>query len=113
MTPSSAVGPRIKRARERLKLTQRQLAKIVDVDVKTVDNWEHDRTYPKNRLGALEDALGIDLHAPATDQSAPETDPDEIRIMALESFSLQEKEMLIALLHARRAAAARAERKSS
>src|SRR5262249_45421856 len=50
-----SLGTQIKRARERRHITQQQLADIVGVDRKTVDNWENDRTYPRNRLGALHD----------------------------------------------------------
>lgn len=46
-------GRAIKAARERRHLTQQQLADIVGVDRKTVDNWEHGRTSPRNRMGAL------------------------------------------------------------
>jgi transcriptional regulator with XRE-family HTH domain len=59
MTPPPALGPAIKRARERSKMTQRELADQVGVNVKTVDNWENGRTHPKNRLGALEEALSV------------------------------------------------------
>ena len=33
--------------------TQQQLADILGVDRKTVDNWENGRTTPRNRTGAL------------------------------------------------------------
>lgn len=46
-------GRAIKDARERRHLTQQQLADILGVDRKTVDNWEHGRTSPRNRMGAL------------------------------------------------------------
>lgn len=59
------IGLRIKRARERLRLTQEQLAGQVGVSQKTIDNWENDRTYPKSALGALEEVLG-----PLTDDTA-------------------------------------------
>lgn len=54
-------GTRIKRARERRRWTQRQLADALGVNIKTVDNWENGRTSPKNSLGALEQVLGISL----------------------------------------------------
>lgn len=59
--PATDLGTRIKRARERLRWTQRQLADAVGVNVKTVDNWENGRSSPRNRLGSLEAVLGIDL----------------------------------------------------
>jgi transcriptional regulator with XRE-family HTH domain len=64
---AARIGSKISRARERLRWTQQQLADALDVDRKTVDNWENDRTYPRNRIGALEEVLGISL----TDEGAP------------------------------------------
>lgn len=58
MTPTPALGSAIKRARERLRLSQKELAARIGVNVKTVDNWENGRTSPKSSLGALEDVLG-------------------------------------------------------
>ena len=34
-------------------MTQQQLADVLGVDRKTVDNWENHRTSPRNRMGAL------------------------------------------------------------
>lgn len=53
-----SLGARIKRARERARMTQRELAEALGVDPKTVDNWENGRTTPKSSLGALEQVLG-------------------------------------------------------
>jgi transcriptional regulator with XRE-family HTH domain len=64
------IGKKIKRARERLRWTQVQLGIATGVSQKTIDNWEHDRTYPKSSIGALEDVLGISLDA--------EPDPAEL-----------------------------------
>jgi len=47
------LGEQIKAARERAHLTQQQLADLLGVDRKTVDNWENHRTSPRNRMGAL------------------------------------------------------------
>lgn len=55
------IGTRIKRARERLRWTQRNLADAVGVNVKSVDNWENGRTSPRSAIGALEDVLGVSL----------------------------------------------------
>ena len=59
MATDTPIGTRIKRARERLHWTQRQLADALEVDEKTVRNWEADRGYPRNRIGALEQVLGV------------------------------------------------------
>lgn len=55
------IGTRIKRARERKRWTQRQLAGALQVNVKTVDNWENGRTSPRSSIGALEEVLGVSL----------------------------------------------------
>ena len=65
-TDRPPIGTKIKRARERLRLTQAQLAARVGVSQKTVDNWEHNRSYPKSAIGALEEILG-----PLTDGDPP------------------------------------------
>jgi len=54
------IGTRIKRARQRLRWSQAQLADAVDVDVKTVRNWERTGRV-RNRQGAIEEVLGISL----------------------------------------------------
>jgi len=69
------IGMIIRRARERRRWTQRELAKAVGVSRATVDAWENDRSYPRNRIGALEDVLGIDLSdtaEPAADTTVRE-----------------------------------------
>lgn len=53
------IGLKIKRARERLRMTQEQLAAAIGVSQKTIDNWEHDRRYPKSAIGALQEVLGV------------------------------------------------------
>lgn len=55
------IGTRIRRARERLRMTQSDLAGKLKVSRSAVNSWENDRTYPKNSIGALEHVLGIDL----------------------------------------------------
>lgn len=52
------LGRRIKRARERAQLTQRQLATAVGVDRKTVGNWESGASSPRSSLARLETVLG-------------------------------------------------------
>lgn len=53
MAAVASLGEQIRDARERRHMTQQQLADLVGVDRKTVDNWEHRRTSPRNRMGAL------------------------------------------------------------
>jgi transcriptional regulator with XRE-family HTH domain len=66
---ATGIGTRIKRARERKRWTQRQLADALGVDRKTVDNWENGRTRPASSIGAIEDVLGVSL---SEDAGAPE-----------------------------------------
>jgi transcriptional regulator with XRE-family HTH domain len=65
MATEPAIGTRIKRARERLRWTQKRLAVELGVSQKTVDNWEHGRTAPKSSIGALEEVLGVRLDGTA------------------------------------------------
>ncbi len=58
-TDHPRIGDLIRRARERRRWTQQQLADRIHVDRKTVDNWENDRSYPRSAIGALEQELGI------------------------------------------------------
>jgi transcriptional regulator with XRE-family HTH domain len=58
-TPS--LGMRIRRARERAKLSQEELATIVGASVRAVSDWENDRHEPRNKLALLEDALNVNL----------------------------------------------------
>ena len=66
------LGAKIRRARERAQLSQEQLAKAVGASVRAVGDWENNRRRPRNRTGALESILGIDLTG---DQSDPGPDP--------------------------------------
>lgn len=58
-----AMGATIRRARERMRWTQQQLADAIGVAVRTVNDWENDRSYPRNSIGALEDVLRVNLTA--------------------------------------------------
>jgi DNA-binding XRE family transcriptional regulator len=68
-TDRTPIGLKIKRARERLRITQEELARAVDVSQKTIDNWENDRSYPRSAIGALEAHLGP-LTEPIPDAAA-------------------------------------------
>lgn len=73
MDPPKPIGIKIKRARERLRLTQEQLGHAVGVSQKTIDNWEHDRRYPKSAIGALEQVLDVSF-----DGDSPPGEPEDI-----------------------------------
>jgi len=55
------LGERIRRLREAKQLTQKQLGDLVAVDGRTVGNWERGKSVPRNRMGALEEVLGVSL----------------------------------------------------
>lgn len=80
MAADTRIGTTIRRARERKRWTQQQLADAIGVNIKSVDNWENGRTSPRSSIGALEDVLGISLG----DDEAPVIPPDlQRRIDAL------------------------------
>lgn len=56
-----SLGARIRRARERAHLSQEELARAVGASARAVGDWENNRRKPRNRLGALEEVLGIRL----------------------------------------------------
>ena len=61
MLTASELGTRIRRARERKRWTQQQLADALGVSVRAIGNWERDEAVPRNTIGALEELLAVDL----------------------------------------------------
>lgn len=61
MAEEIPIGSVIARARQRKRWTQSELAKRIGVERETVTSWETGRNYPSRNLGAIEEALGIDL----------------------------------------------------
>lgn len=57
---SARIGTKVRRARLRRRWTQLQLAQAAEVSLRTVNDWENDRAYPRNPV-ALEEILGIRL----------------------------------------------------
>lgn len=56
-TPSS--GADFRRARERRRLSQEQLAALLGVSSKSVGRWERGEAIPKSALGAIEQVLNL------------------------------------------------------
>lgn len=59
-TPRTMDGKRIARLREARGWNQRQLAAMVGVGKRTVQNWEADATVPRSSLGKLYEVFGIE-----------------------------------------------------
>jgi transcriptional regulator with XRE-family HTH domain len=62
------LGLRIRRAREAKRLrgqpwTQEHLAELLGVSVRSIGRWEREGAVPRSSIGALEQALGVDLTA--------------------------------------------------
>jgi len=56
-------------------MRQEDLARKLGVSIRSIENWEHDRVWPRNSIGALEEILGVDLENPV--RQPPEPDPYE------------------------------------
>lgn len=55
------LGTLIRRARERRRWSQQQLADQLAVSLRAVNDWENDRSRPRSSIGALEEVLGTQL----------------------------------------------------
>lgn len=53
------IGRQLRRAMERARLDQNQIASALGVSRGAVNAWLNDRAYPMNSLGALEELLGV------------------------------------------------------
>lgn len=76
MATTPRIGTMIRRARERKRMSQKDLAAALGVSRSAVNAWENDRAWPQNSIGALEDILGIAVDGAAApdDELAPEDD---------------------------------------
>lgn len=61
--PNESVGLTIARARQRKRMTQRQLADALGVAASTVANWERGVAYPAKLAGLVEEFLDIEIPA--------------------------------------------------
>ena len=104
MATTPRIGTMIKRARERQLMSQEELAAKLRVSRSAVNSWERDRSYPRNRIGALEQVLGIKVEGePATAELAPE-DEWELRVSQDPDLPPEMKQALIRDSRAARAA---------
>lgn len=87
MATDPHIGTRIRRARERKRWTQQQLADAIGVNIKSVDNWENGRTRPRGSIGALEVVLGTTLGddaAAAVAAGSEDAQMDRLKSLAAE-----------------------------
>jgi transcriptional regulator with XRE-family HTH domain len=56
----AAFGAALKRAREKMGLSQRRLAELVSVSPGAVGHWETGRQISEGNVAAVEDALGLE-----------------------------------------------------
>ena len=61
MPEENRVGPLIRKARHRKRMTQKQLADKLRVSKSTVGNWEIGKHFPLRYAGAVEAVLDIEL----------------------------------------------------
>ncbi len=92
-----SIGKRIAERRQRLRLSQRDLALRLGVSVQAVSQWERDKTRPVGRLGLLAEILQVPIEwmESGTDrtlidiieENAKRSDNYEIPIVTQEKFS--------------------------
>jgi len=95
------LGGRITLARENYNLTEQQLSGRLGVMVKTVRNWESDRSEPRgNKLAMLSGVLGVSLGWLVTGENTVEEAPESVE----ETKTLQMKVGQLFALHEQSAA---------
>lgn len=58
-------GESIKRARQLRRMTQRDLAEAVGVNLSSVVDWESNKSFPARNKFVIEEVLGITITEPA------------------------------------------------
>ena len=74
------LGTRIRRARERKRWTQEQLAAELEVGPRSVGRWERGEAVPRSSIGALEQVLGVSL----ADDDDQDPNEDVLRTLDME-----------------------------
>jgi transcriptional regulator with XRE-family HTH domain len=59
--PAPSIGDLIRRARQRKRMTQTELAAALGVARPSVTRWESGQHFPLQHTGAIEEVLGIEL----------------------------------------------------
>ena len=78
MAPQPRIGTRLRRAIERKRMQQADVARALGVSRSAVNAWVNDRAYPPNSIGALEERLDVDLTG--GEGAEVYTDPVELAI---------------------------------
>lgn len=93
MAADPLIGTKIRRARERKRLRQQDVASQLGVSRTTYDAWENNRAYPKSSIGALEQLLEVDLTTepliPPNLQKRIDALPPEDREFVMEALTRQ------------------------
>lgn len=98
MAAETRIGTTIKRARERKRMSQAELADALGVSRSAVNAWENDRAFPASSIGAIEEVLGITIYddpaTPTIEQriEALKKLPAPERIAGLEALALGERD---------------------
>lgn len=101
----ATLGEQIRDALDRRHMDQADLAALMDVSVRAVNDWVNDRARPRNRMGALK--------AWAPELAGGEQEPWELEILALTTISESEKAAWIEHLKRERASAHPARERAS
>ena|ERR1700735_368505 len=100
MATEPSLGTKIRRARERKRLSQQDVADALGVSRSAVNQWENDRAEPRNSIGAIEALLGVNLDgSPGVE---PYVTQDEATIWSLTTFTEDERLALIRALREER-----------
>lgn len=84
--PRPRIGLKIRRAMERKRLDQADVAESLGVSRSAVNAWINDRAWPANSIGALEDLLDISVY----DEHDNETDEQKADRLESEASALLE-----------------------
>jgi transcriptional regulator with XRE-family HTH domain len=79
MATDPALGTRIRKRRQQLRLTQKELARRLGVDPSSVASWEKGEHFPQRNQGALEAELGISLDEEERKPEIPAAIRDAVR----------------------------------
>lgn len=93
MADDVSLATKIRRARERKRWSQQQLADAVGKSVRAVNDWENGRSSPKNAIGALEHVLGVRFNG----EEAPIVSP-RLRKVIHEELSGEEAARVLGIL---------------